>query len=324
MSKIKVYGEIYDWGFYGNYLSQVERAKEYEELEIDINSPGGSVIDGLGFFDALQDFAAKGGKIKTRNMGLAASMASVIFLAGQKRIMRPNSFFMIHNPWVFAVGDADKLESQAELLRKMEDKIVAIYQKVSGLSATKIRNMMDAETWLTAEEAKVMGFATSIEQGETEALDIETGIAQSFYNVPAALVKTERPSIGVKFMQLIRATFLGDKLKQEAKEEAPTEAIDNQNSETDMKIEDVQALIDAKMSAIQADTEKIKAEVEAAKAEAATLKAENERLKAEAEQAKLEPVLQDAAVAGDAKQGGGLRLKGLSSFAKSYREARGY
>jgi hypothetical protein len=90
-------------------------------------------------------------------------MASVIAMAGAPVVIAENALLMIHNPWTVGSGDAEELRKQADLLDKIKDNIVAAYRKKTTMSADEIITLMDAETWLTAEEAVTFGFADLIE-----------------------------------------------------------------------------------------------------------------------------------------------------------------
>lgn len=138
-----------------------------DDLDVRINSPGGYVMEGLAIVNALFRAAQSGRKVTTHVDGLAASMGSVIAMAGSEVIMADNALMMIHNPWDVAVGDAAELRRAADTLEKIRDQIVGIYAKRTGLSSDELVAMLDAETWLTAEEALAQNFVTSVSAGVT-------------------------------------------------------------------------------------------------------------------------------------------------------------
>lgn len=295
---MKLFGTIWQ----GDSDYKIREIEEEDPLVVDINSPGGSVTDGFALYDAIR---AKQGGTTTRNLGLAASAASIVFLGGKKRVMRPNSFLMIHNPWMFSAGDADQLENQAETLRKMEDVLVGIYVANSNLGATKIRHMMDKETWLTAKEALEYGFATEIEEGETEDVNKlldEAEMSMAFMNMPAAL-KLDKPKRG--FLAALRDMLLGEKPKAEAEQvstEAENKTIDNQETNLEMTKEEIQAMLDAAVAPLKADAEQLKAENEALKAQ----------LNKEQVRNQMPPVTAAASAADDEPKKA--RIKGMSEF----------
>lgn len=129
------------------------------KIRVRINSPGGDVMDGNAIFNALRNHNAK---IETRVDGMAASIASVIALAGEKVVMEENAFMMIHNSWTWGAGNAAELEKMAAVLRKIDDNLVAAYVAKTGMDAEEIAAMCDAETWMTADEAVEFGFADEV------------------------------------------------------------------------------------------------------------------------------------------------------------------
>lgn len=172
--ELMLYGVIgYDtWDGSGvsaaTFVEQVAKMADAETLTIRINSPGGIVTDGMAIYSYL-----KGHKAKKRIIvdGLAASMASVVAMAGDEIVVPDNAFLMIHNPWTIAIGDADDMRHEAGVLDKMGGSIVAIYAERTGMAADDLRALMDAETWMTGAEAREKGFATSSGQAvEARAL----------------------------------------------------------------------------------------------------------------------------------------------------------
>jgi hypothetical protein len=113
--------------------------------------------------------AASGRKVTTHIDGLAASMASVIAMAGSEVIMVDNALVMIHNPWDCACGDANELRRDADQLDRLRDQIVSIYAKRTGLAADELVAMMDEETWFSAADALDKKFITSVSEGLTVA-----------------------------------------------------------------------------------------------------------------------------------------------------------
>jgi ATP-dependent Clp protease protease subunit len=144
-----------DAGTTANVVAALAKAGR-NRVTVTINSPGGSVPAGLAIYDAL---AAHAGGVDTRGSGLVASMGSVIFMVGKVRRLDPNALLMIHNPWLVTQGDAEDHRSAAELLDKVGGKLVGIYVERTGRDHAIVRQLMDDETWFTAEEAVAEGFA---------------------------------------------------------------------------------------------------------------------------------------------------------------------
>lgn len=140
-----------------------------EDLVVRINSPGGYVMEGLAIFNALVGAKAAGRKVTVHIDGLAASMASVIAMAGDEIIMADNALMMIHNPWDVAIGDARELRAAADKLDVIRDQLVRIYSGQTGLSADELVPMLDAETWLTSEQALEQKFITSVTEASSAA-----------------------------------------------------------------------------------------------------------------------------------------------------------
>jgi ATP-dependent Clp endopeptidase proteolytic subunit ClpP len=141
-----------------------------ETVEVEINSPGGSVFEGQRIYNALRGISARGVEVTTTVNGLAASMGSVILMAGDKRRMNAGSRIMIHEASTIAMGDARALRKTADLLEGISAEIAGIYAERTGGDEKKIRNLMFAETWMTADEAKANGFVdTVIKDGKVKA-----------------------------------------------------------------------------------------------------------------------------------------------------------
>lgn len=132
-------------------------------LTVRINSMGGSVSEGLAIYNLLNDFK---GNVTTIVDGFACSAASVIFMAGDKRIVPESGLLMIHNAWGYAEGDSNAMKKRAEDLEKITQPSVNIYCSKTGLEESRVKEMMDEETWITSQEALELGFATTIEKDD--------------------------------------------------------------------------------------------------------------------------------------------------------------
>lgn len=156
---IWIYSEI--GGFDVNAKSFIDELKEVKgkDLNVHINSLGGSVFDGLAIYNALKSHK---GNVTTIVEGIAASIASVIAMAGDTIEMSKNSLFMIHNPFTMAGGNAAELRKTANVLDKIRDEIADIYNSVSKQDHETLVGLMAAETWFNADETLDVGFANSI------------------------------------------------------------------------------------------------------------------------------------------------------------------
>lgn len=172
--EVLIFGEI---GLFG--ITAKEVIKEIRDhgpitsLNVRINSPGGEVFDGLAIFNFLNSLDVE---ITVQVDGVAASIASVIAMAGDVINMAENAMMMIHNPWAFAGGDAAELREMADLLEKVQENLIGIYEKRTGQTRDEIQTLLDAETWFTAEEAVDAGLADNI----TDRLEIAAKVCDAF------------------------------------------------------------------------------------------------------------------------------------------------
>ncbi|GGI64737.1 head maturation protease, ClpP-related [Enterococcus alcedinis] len=130
-----------------------------EEVEILINSPGGDVYSGSEIYTTIKDYP---GRVTVKILGVAASAASIIAMAGDVVSISPTAQIMIHNPWMYTAGDQNDLRKDAEYLENWADSLSNAYQIKSGKSKEELRVLMDEETWMTAEKAVELGFADEV------------------------------------------------------------------------------------------------------------------------------------------------------------------
>lgn len=138
----------------------VGQAGDFDSITMRINSPGGDAFEGVAISNYLRSL---GKPITVFIDGVAASAASILAMAGDEVVMGEASMMMIHNAWTMVAGEAKDLRAMADLLDKVShDSVAAGYQRKTGLPAETIQQMMDSETWLSAQEAVEQGFATSV------------------------------------------------------------------------------------------------------------------------------------------------------------------
>jgi|7_EtaG_2_1085326.scaffolds.fasta_scaffold09923_5 ATP-dependent Clp endopeptidase proteolytic subunit ClpP len=172
-------------------VNELSKAGKTTPINLRINSAGGDVFEGIAIYNSLKKHQ---GHITVEIEGLAASMASVIMLAGDEVSASENSLIMIHNPSVGIQGDAKDLTKKAELLDKIKEQMVDIYSTRTGIKDTDIIEMMNAETWFTATEAMEQGFISNIGEPIKVAAVNET----VFSNAPSWVVdfkKKQNPNI---------------------------------------------------------------------------------------------------------------------------------
>lgn len=165
-----------------SFRAEWDKIKAFAAINIRINSPGGSITDGMAIYNLIAESREK---VTCEVLGLAASMASIIALAGSKLVMRTGSRLMIHNPWTVALGEADDLRHEADVLDGFRSSMAAIYARASGKTTEEIVALMDAETWLTPEQALEMGFAHEIDATPAKA----AACAAQFADAQAILAK---------------------------------------------------------------------------------------------------------------------------------------
>jgi ATP-dependent Clp endopeptidase proteolytic subunit ClpP len=163
-----------------------------KSITVRINSPGGSVFDGMAIYNALR---GKGVPVTTVVDGMAASIASVIFAAGDTRRMATGSMCMVHNAWGVCIGDFNDMAKMGETLQKVNEQLVGIYAR-SGTGADDWREMMAKETYMDADEATHFGLATEKADEMKMAacawgLDILAGVPDKFTRIMKAVQKRE-------------------------------------------------------------------------------------------------------------------------------------
>lgn len=141
--------------------------KNVKEIVVRINSAGGDVFDGISIYNLIQS-KKKTAKVICMVDGLAASIASIIMLAGDEVIMNEGSLMMIHKPWSFAAGNSNDLEKMINRLDDVEEQLLSIYAKKTKKTRAELRLMLSADngegTWMDANMAKEQGFVDKISE----------------------------------------------------------------------------------------------------------------------------------------------------------------
>jgi ATP-dependent protease ClpP protease subunit len=168
-TRIDVFDDIGGGGWFDEGVTAksfaAQMAKVKGPLDVHINSGGGEVHDGVAIGNAIRNH--KGFK-RTVVDGIAASIASVIFQAGDERVVEPGAMVMIHDASTLCWGDEAEMQKTAEVLGKNSDNIAQIYADRAGGTAQQWRETMRAETWYTADEAVAAGLADKIGGGTAE------------------------------------------------------------------------------------------------------------------------------------------------------------
>lgn len=165
------------------------KTMQNKDIEVIINSGGGDVFEGIAIYNLLKEYE---GKITVKIIGLAASAASIIALAGDEVFISKNAFFMIHNAWMGAFGNRHDFLAFAEFLEPFDEAIAKTYADFTGLKLEVVKDMMDRETWLSGEKAVEMGFCTDTTK---EDLKIENKNKETImaHKLDVILAKTGMP-----------------------------------------------------------------------------------------------------------------------------------
>lgn len=173
-------------------VSSILRNNKGKDITVNINSPGGSFFDGVAIYNSLRQHD---GNVHINVVGLAASAASIIAMAGDTVSVAESGFIMIHNSWTMAVGNKKDMMSVADMLSKFDDSMAELYAKKTKKDEKTVRKMMDAETWLSGKESVELGFATYLLDSSSIDVDedVKTSTNAALRTVDLALAKQGMP-----------------------------------------------------------------------------------------------------------------------------------
>lgn len=176
-----------------------------DEIEVHINSNGGAVSEGLAIYNVLKNSKAK---VTTYCDGFACSAASVIFMAGDERVMNGASLLMIHNAWTYGQGNAAELRKQADDLDTITQASVKAYMNRVSITEDEVKKMLDEETWIDADKAVEYGFATSIYEEKEDGANqsAQMSIRNRILNTPVAVQQEtlDTEEIAKKVVELLK------------------------------------------------------------------------------------------------------------------------
>lgn len=186
-----IYQEIgdEDWGGISarTVRDELKKVGAVKDLDIFINSPGGGVFEGFAIYNQLMRHPAK----KTVFVdGVAASIASVIMLAGERRVVAENADVMIHDPWGIGFGNSRDMRKVADTLDQIRDNVLDTYFSRTGYDRAKLSQMMADETWFDAKKSLEMGFATEIAGATTAQANFS--MMAKFKNAPQKYVAASK------------------------------------------------------------------------------------------------------------------------------------
>lgn len=230
VAELSIFGDITSWPWMDSDVSAHQLSKKLGEIEashinVYINSYGGEVAEGLAIHNSLKRHPAK---VTTYCEGFACSIASVIFMAGDERVMEDASLLMIHNPWTRVAGNANELRKEAGDLDTIAEASMNAYTKWANIEATEIKKMMDEETWISPQKALEIGFATAIE-GKMESDVVSQSAAKTIMEKMMALKKD--------VAELVEKTLIdfGEKLKSIEEKMEKEEEIKKEKEENRLK-----------------------------------------------------------------------------------------
>ncbi len=151
-----------DWfggGVTAKRIAAALRAIGDKDVVVNINSPGGDFFEGLAIYNLLREHP---GKVTVKVLGMAASAASIIAMAGDEVLVAQAAFLMIHNTWVLAAGDRHALREVADWLEPFDAAAIDIYHARTGIKSADLANMLDKETWINGTAAVDQGFADDL------------------------------------------------------------------------------------------------------------------------------------------------------------------
>ena len=159
------------------------------DVTVNVNSPGGDFFEGVAIYNALREHK---GKVTVRVLGLAASAASVIAMAGDEILMGDGAFLMVHNAWAVAIGNRHDMRDAADRLEPFDAAMANLYAKRTGISVAEAAALMDKETWIGADRAVADGFAT----GHVPSADISASTSSHVERKTLALIEASMARAG--------------------------------------------------------------------------------------------------------------------------------
>lgn len=192
-AEIEIFDDI-GGGFFSEGVTLKSFKKDWDKIKdrgairLLLNSYGGSVFEGLSIYNLIQE---QRDRVTVEVMGIAASIASVVALAGARVIMREGAMYMIHQPFGAVIGNASDMRKVAATLDKVSGEIVSIYETQAKLSRNQLLEAMDAETWYTADEAVAVGFADELIETKPKKTEPSAEALKLLHHIPQALLRPE-------------------------------------------------------------------------------------------------------------------------------------
>lgn len=168
-----------------DFKEEIDSLGNIKTLNIFINSPGGDVFAASTMISLLQRLKAKGTKLISYVDGLSASAASFLMMVADEIKLYKNSIVMIHKPMSFAYGNANEMQKTIDTLNKIEDSVmIPMYMNKSKVSEDEIRNIIDAESWLNANEMAEKFNVTLLDEEKTAVASVSSNLFKNYKNIP--------------------------------------------------------------------------------------------------------------------------------------------
>lgn len=296
MATINIFGVVGEDVRAADIIPKIQ-AEKGDIIEVGIMSVGGDVREGLAIYDALREASANGQEVKTFALGITASIASIIFMAGDVREVSDNAEIMIHNASTGLFGNKHELKEAVEFLDSIDDKLISVYVDRTDLSIEDVTELVNKETFMSADEAVNKGFATD----KTNVLALVAMINKQKKEPVKMATEEETKKAGFfahmaeYFNREVKAEA-DDEKEDEVKAESDDEEVEvEEEKETEAKAEGDEEKPEEEAKAEEDDDEKeeMRNEISALKAELETTKAkaEGDEEEKKDEEAKAELIL---------------------------------
>tara|TARA_R110002074_G_scaffold67293_5_gene158495 strand:+ start:1276 stop:2322 length:1047 start_codon:yes stop_codon:yes gene_type:complete len=285
---VYLFNEIGMWGVTAqDFINDIKEYKG-QSMNLHINCVGGDVFEGMAIYNVL---LKRTQKTTVYIEGIAASMGSIIALAGDEVIMSENSLYMIHNAWGGTMGEASDMRKYANILEKLSNESADIYSKKTGMSIEEVKDMMNEETWMNAEEALGFGFIDSVSDAVKVAAKVDVS---KFKNITSDKVKqTLNTNLKNSKMTEDLKNWFSNKVEEiissvKASDETAAVAESTGNVEVEVTIVDEEEVAN-KLSSFEASVESLNSTIANLEEEMTSTKGANETLTEEVSslQAKL-------------------------------------
>lgn len=265
-----------------DFRAFAEGIESGDEVTVNINSVGGSVLGGVAIANQIKALNAKGVHTTARVEGLCASIATVIMCACERIVMDDTSFIMIHNCWSMVQGDSNELRKQADVMDKMNDVMMSFYKSKFDLNEEELKALMDAETWFSGSEAKNFKLNCEVIEGQSEYKIAASISEKHFKNIPKRVLEMKNKAENVSAEETLKEEIVEEVTEEKQEQElAPEEekkveeVVEEVNKDETTEEQPEEEVVEEEKT-----PEELKKEIETLTARVAELEKENEELKA--------------------------------------------